>query len=224
VQFAWLQQNWLALCSLSISILALTLSYKKFKHDTRPALRLRRGSEGFEVENVGQAAAVDVTLNLVERVKRPSGILHVVDTLRPGEKSTISAFNWPEALTLKLQRNTFSSMEEIVLRLGGEKIQHDGRTVASYLLTREGKQMVVLRFRAVDGARTFVRMFSPVSDSQDRFTRLMPSNRILRNRLCAFALEKRYAKNPELAPPLPPFELLVHEEENASDETTQRDG
>src|ERR1700687_2826917 len=102
----WLRQNWLALCSLCISILALTLSYNKFKHDTRPALILRRGFEGIEIENVGQAGAIVVTLNLVERIRRRSGKLHVGQILRPGEKSTIGAFDWPKSLTLELERNT----------------------------------------------------------------------------------------------------------------------
>jgi hypothetical protein len=39
----WLKQNWLALSSLAISALAFTLAYRKFSHDTRPALILRCG-------------------------------------------------------------------------------------------------------------------------------------------------------------------------------------
>ena len=207
VMLTWLQHNWLALCSFSISVLAFTLSYKKFKQDTRPALILRRCSEGMEIENVGQVVAVGVTLNLVERVKRPSAKLRVGDTLRPGEKSVISAFDWPEALTVELERNTLSSMEEFVRRMDGQEVRHDARRVASYLLAREGRRIEILRFRAVDGSKTFVRLFSSVRSSQDGFTELVPSYRLLRTRLCAFALEKRYAKNAELAPPLPPFKF-----------------
>jgi|SRR5882724_9487485 len=213
----WLQQNWLALCSFGISLLAFTLSYKKFKHDTRPALILRCGSE-MEIENVGQVVAVGVTLNLVERVRRPSGILHVGNTLRPGEKSTISAFDWPEALTVELEENTLSSMEEMVLRMDGQQVRLDVRRVASYLLSREGKRIVILRFRAVDGSKTFVRLFSSVKSSPDGFTELMPCYRFLRNRLWAYALERWYGKNVELAPPLPPFNFPAHEKGNALEE------
>jgi len=215
---SWLRQNWLALCSLSISVLALTLSYKKFKHDTRPALLLRSGFKGIEVENVGQVVAVGATLSLVERLKRPSGRVHVGDTLRPGEKSTVSAFDWPGALTAELERNTLSSMEEFVLKSDGQEVRYDGRRVASYLLTREGGQILILRFRAGDGSKTFVRLFSVVRSSQNRFAQLMPSWRLLRNRLGAFALEKWYGKNPQLAPP---FKFPVHEEGNALKEETR---
>jgi len=90
--WSWLKQNWLALCSIIISACAFVLSYKRFKRDTRPILILMPGSEGIEIENVGQVVAVNVTLTLVETVKRPSGTLSVLHTLRPSEKSTIGAF------------------------------------------------------------------------------------------------------------------------------------
>jgi hypothetical protein len=204
---SWLQHNWLSLCSFGISVLALTLYYKKFKLDTRPALVLRRGSEGMEIENVGQVVAVGVTLTLVERVKRPSGRLSVADTLRPGEKSTVRAFDWPQALTAELERNTLSPMEEFVRRADGQKVRPDSRRVAFYLLTREGKRIVILRFRAVDGSKTFVRLFQSVKSREGESTVLPPS--VLRNRVWAAALEKLYGRKAELelevAPPLPPF-------------------
>jgi hypothetical protein len=209
---SWLRQNWLALCSLSISVLALILSYKKFKHDTRPALILRHG----EIENVGQVVAVGVTVNLVERIKRPSGKMYVARILKPGEKSAIGASDWPKALTAELERNP-QSMEEIVLKMDGQEVKYDGKRVASHLLTREGNQIVILRFRAVDRSKTIVRLFSPVRSSEGGFIELMPSYRVLRNRLGAFLIEKWYRKNAELAPP---FRFPVHEEGNALEEGT----
>jgi hypothetical protein len=161
-----------------------------------------------EIENVGQVVAVGVTLNLVERTKRPSAELHVARVLRPREKSAIGASRWPKALTLELERNP-RSMEEIVSKIHGQQVEYDGKRVASYLLTREGNQIVILRFRAVDGSRTSVRLFSPVRRSEGRFTELMPCYRVLRNRLGAFLLEKWYRKNAELAAP---FKFPVHEE------------
>lgn len=207
-----LRQNWLALSSFCISVLALILSYKKFKHDTRPALDLRYR----EIENVGQVAAVGITLGLVERTKRPSGKLYVARMLRPGEKSTIEASKWPKALTAELQRNP-RSMEEIVLQQDGQEVKYDGKRVASHLLTREGKQIVILRFRAVDGSRTFVRLFSPTRSSEGRFTEMTPSYRLLRNRLGAFLLERWYGKNAGLKPP---FKFPVHEEGNGIEKET----
>lgn len=218
VMLPWLQQNWLALCGFGISVLAFTLSYRRFKHDTRPALILRGGSEGTEIENVGQVVAVGVALTLVERVKRPSGKLGVADILRPGEKATVRAFDWPEAVAAELERNTLSSTEEFVRRMDGQKVRPDGRRVASYLLSREGKRIVILRFRAVDGSKTSVRLFRSVKGKLDEFTTLRPSYRLFRNRIWAAAVEKLYSGNAEIAPPLPPFEFPLPESGKALEE------
>jgi hypothetical protein len=209
---SWLRQNWLALCGLSISVLALILSYKRFKHDTRPALIVSHS----EIENVGQVVAVGITLNLVERIKRPSGKLHVARILRPSEKSPIGASDWPKALTEELDRNP-GSMEEIVRKKDGQEVHHYGKRVASYLLRREGNQIAILRFRPVDGSKTVVRLFSAVRNSEGRFKELVPCYRVLRNRLGAFLLEKWYRKNAELAPT---FKFPVHEERNALEKGT----
>lgn len=192
-----------------ISVLAFALSYKKFRHDTRPALIMRRISQGegqwwdaIEIENVGQSLAVGVSLTLVERTKRPSGRLHVGDVLKPGESTAVSAFDWPDALAEELDRNTLSPMAEFVLKMDGRSVRPDSRRVAAYLLCRDGKQIVVLRFRVLDGAKTVVRLFSPVKSSKGAFTELIPVYRCLRNRPCAAALQRWYGSNAELAPPL----------------------
>lgn len=200
---SWLQQNWLALFSLSISILALILSYKKFKHETQPALIVKHN----EVENAGRVVVVGLVLKLVERTKRPSGNMHVAKMLRPGEKSPISASHWTKALEAELGRNP-RSMEEIVLKLDGQSVQYDGARVASYLMSRGGNQIIILRFRAVEQAKTFVRLFSAVRNNEGRFVEMRPSFRLLSNRFGAFAVEKWYGKNAEIAPP---FEFPSHE-------------
>jgi hypothetical protein len=201
VIWSWLKQNWLALSSFIISAFAFVLSYKKFKHDTRPILIPTPGPEGVEIENVGQVVAVNVTLTLVETVRRPSGILSVDHILRPGEKSAVSAFNWPDALTVELNSKVLEPMSEFVLRMDGQDVRPNGARVASYLLGREG-MIVILRFRAADGSKTFTRLFL-----SKRSQTLVPGCRLLRNRLCTFVIEKWYAKNAELAPPGTPFEF-----------------
>ena len=202
----WLKQNWLALCGLVISAFAFILSYKKFRHDTRPALILRYRPQGqeVEIENVGQAMAVDVKLPLLERLRRPTATLLVYDTLRPNEKKPISASNWPDALEIDVDKNTLLPLDESVRMIpDGQSVRPKGIRVAYYLMVREGKPIIILRFRAAEGSRTFVRLFSTVKNSG-----LMPCYRLLRNSLGAFILEKCYARNAELAPPskLPPFD------------------
>ena len=112
-------------------------------------------------------------------------------------------FNWPEALTVELNHNTLEPLSEYVRRMDGHDVRPSGERVASYLLGREG-MIVILRFRAADGSKTFARLFLSKKNRK-----LAPVCRLLRNRLCIFVIEKWYAKNAELAPPeppLPPFE------------------
>jgi hypothetical protein len=196
----WLKQNWLALLSFLLSAFAVVLSYRKFTHDTRPTLLLRTSSGGNEIENVGQAVAVNIKLTLVERVKRPSGTLVAPDTLRPGERSIISALDWPEALTADLNQETLEPMSEWVLRMDGRKVHPNGARVAAYLLARE-RIIVILRYGAGDGPTMFVRLFSRAKMNPRKFPQLVPVPRPMRNRLCAFLIERFYGKNAELAPP-----------------------
>jgi len=77
-----------------------------------------------------------------------------------------------------------------------------GARVASYLLARE-RIIVILRYRAGDGSKTFVRLFLRAKGNPKNFAELVPVFRLLRNRLCASVVEKIYKKNPELAPPFP---------------------
>jgi hypothetical protein len=107
-------------------------------------------------------------------------------------------------------------MEEIVLRMKGQEVQPDDRRVASYLLARDKKPIIIMRFRAVDAPKLFVRLFSRVKSSQDTFNELIRSHRLFRNRPCAFVLEKWYGKNAELAPPSPPFKFPKHDENATS--------
>lgn len=202
----WLQTNWLALSGFMVGVLALTLTYKKFKHDTRPALVLRRGSERLEIENVSRLVAVGITLTLLERTKRPSAALGVTDTLRPGEKSPVRAFDWPEAVAVEMGHNTLEPFSEWVLKMDGHDVHPTGERVASYLLAREGGQILILRFRGVDGSKTLVRLFRSAKIRRDPSTVLRPS--FLRNRVWAAVLEKLYARNAELRPAscLPPFD------------------
>ncbi len=212
---ALLKQNWMAPCSLIISALAFVLSYRRFKHDTRPKLILSAVPEGIEIENVGQVVAVNITLTLVERVKRPSGKLSVSHALRPGDKATVGASDWTDALTAELNRHTLEPMSEFVLRSSGRAVRPAGARVAFYLMARE-KTTAILRFRAADGSKTFVRLIS-ARRNQEGFPEFVPAWRPLGNRLSALMIERWYAKNAEIAPP----SSLPRLEAGASDPTPE---
>ncbi|HWQ53406.1 MAG TPA: hypothetical protein VN442_06960 [Bryobacteraceae bacterium] len=199
----WLKQNWSVLGNVGsavLSISAFVLSYRKYKHDTRPVLVLRRAKGGFAIENFGRGIAAGVSVRLIERTRRPSAALYVEDLLKPDSRCLVSAGGYPEELVAEMERNSaYSSFEDVIRSLHGEQLKPTGEHVASYLLTREGKQIVLLRFRTVDGSRASVRLFSPATHD-DGFVELVPYNRILCNRTSAFVLEKRYGTNSILAP------------------------
>lgn len=198
---SWIKQNWLALSSIIIAMSAFVLAYMKYKHDTRPALVLRRSKGGFEIENLGQGIAVGVSLSLIERASRPSARLHVEDVLKPGAKSSVAGFDYPEDLLSEMETNhVYSSFDDCVRRSAGERIKPSGGTVGSYVLTRKGKQILILRFRVVDGSKTFVRLFIPATTERG-FVEVKPSSRVFRNRLTALLLQALYARNSQFAPP-----------------------
>lgn len=198
--FPWLQHNWLALCSFVVSASAFAISYKKYKHDTRPRLIIRQGPAGLLVENVGAATAVWVSLRILQRTKRASSRLHVEDVLKVGESSEILAFDYPDDVRVEVLQNTLGSMEEFVLLQAGQDVQPTGGRVAAYLLTRNYRQIVVLRFGGAAEWKRWVRLFS-VRNVVDGRGDLVPSNRLLSNRFCVSMLEKRYAANAQYAPP-----------------------
>lgn len=178
-----------------------SLLSEEFSYETRPALIVRRGSNGFEIENVGQTTAVGITLNLVERAARPTGKLHVGGILRPAETSGIFATDWPEELKPELAERP-ASFEERIRRLHGEEVQqYDGERVASHLLTRPGRQILILRFRILDGSKTYVRLFSPARKREQRPLEVLPTHPLMQNRIFASTIEKWHASKSQFRPP-----------------------
>ena len=93
-----------------------------------------------------------------------------------------------------------SSFEDVVRLSSGEQIMYKGSQIASYLLNRAGKPLMVVRFRRVTGSKTFVRIFSPKTADRGSIG-LVPWPRIFCSRLSAFILRRRYGRNAILAPP-----------------------
>jgi hypothetical protein len=149
-----------------------------------------------EIENLGPVPAVDISLTLIERVKRPSGKLSVRGMLKAGEKTSISAYDYPETLEAELGPGSF---EEIIRNLDGEKVRIPPTRIARYLLLRDGGQLLVMRYRTPDSARQMVRLFSVVR-LRERFPSLKLNWGPL-VRLYAKFLEWRFRRNSVFAPP-----------------------
>jgi len=208
----------LSLCSLVASIVALRLSYVKWWRETQPILYPRGVSKvhssSVEIENVGPVTAVDIALTLIETVKRPSGKLSVPDMLKPGEKSTVSAYDYPEAVEAELPLEFFEDIvyksEQIIHESEGNALSN-GRDVripatriAHHLLFRAGGQLLVIKYRAPDRAKQIVRLFAGFRRG-DGFPQFKPGWKLLAGFRARLA-EWRYRHNSEFAPP---FKLLA---------------
>ena len=112
-----------------------------------------------EIENVGPAPAVGISLTLLERVKRPSARLSASNILRPGDKATISAYEYPQTVEAEVAQNTLLPMEYTMRWLDEDNVHLDSRRVAHYLLSRAGEQYLVVRYGVVDGSKEIVRIF-----------------------------------------------------------------
>ena len=171
-----------------------------------------------DIENLGPVPAVDISLTLIERVKRPSGKLSVQDMLKAGEKTTISAYDYPETVEAELGPGSF---EEIIRNLEGEKVRIPPTRIARHLLLRDGGQLLVVRYRAPDSAKQIVHLFSVVR-RRERFPALKPNWKPLVGLYAKF-LEWRFRRRSVFAPPskLPSF-LTSGEGENKGTGNTRR--
>lgn len=197
--WSFVKQNWLALCSLAMSLAAVSLSYVKLRRETRPLLHVRMIAGRAEIENLGPVTAVNISLRLIERVRRPSGKLSVTEILRPGEKAAVSAYDYPEAVKEGFTQNCGLSFEAVISELAGEDVKIPSDRIASYLLSREGNPTLIIRYREVDGFKRIVRVLSPFK-RENRFTQLKPSWKLFASVYARF-LERRYGGNSEFAMP-----------------------
>jgi hypothetical protein len=203
--WVYLKQHWtdfFSSCALVMSIVSLRLSYLRFHATARPVLYLKCAS-AVEIENIGPVAAVDICLALIERVKRPSGRLSAPEILNPGGKSNISAYQYPETVTKELPAGSF---EEKIMKLEGQEGRSHPSRIARHLLLRDGRQLLVVRYRPPDGTRQIVRLFS-VARRANGFSCLKQRPKVLVAFRARF-FEWRYRHNSELAPP-PNFAALL---------------
>jgi hypothetical protein len=157
---AFLRLNWLALGSLLISLFAVWLSYARLRRESRPILHIYFAGK-LTIENVGSAAAVDLTAKLLEPRRRSSGKLMLFGSVlrAQGGKANVSAWDWPKELEAEIRKNRLLSVEDTIMRLHGEEPPLAPDLVAQYLVSRPGGQLLAIRYRIADSPRTHVRLF-----------------------------------------------------------------
>jgi hypothetical protein len=197
----FLRSNWVAIVSLS-GWVSTWIAYQKLKRDTRPALHVSHVTQmphTVEIENVGPTVVVNLALGLIERTRRPSGRLSTVQTLRPGERAQVSAYACPHSLSAEVEATRYLPPEHTILRLSGKDTRISGPLMAEYLLTRDGGQLLTLRYRVADSTKTCVRMFSTVRRG-DGFVDFKP-RRTMSTRPYVRLPEVWNKHNPEFAAP-----------------------
>lgn len=197
--------QWVALAvsfgSALASGYAVSLHRRKLRYDTTPILNVCRGQRGAtQIENTGPAAATGISLCLIERSKRPSGRLAGTDILRTKESLTIYAYDYPKELEDEMRKERLLSVEDVILRLHGQKPRIASELIAEYLLSREGNQLLVVHYRVAGESKIRRRVYRHTKNSQG-FTEFVPCGKIMSNRFIVHLLQRWNSRNSQFAPP-----------------------
>ncbi len=201
----------IALLALLASILGIMISRRVARRTTEPVLTLHVPEPLFnthaELMNTGAVPATSIEIELIEKRKRASALLHVDGFLGPGDSpSPIRALNFPRELIDQLRKDVVDPVITgfIVdrIRKGDPnpvnnprdpiEIEHWERQIALHLLTRQGGQRIIISCAVPDQRRQH-RIYK-VSNRAGLETCKLPV------RIHAWYLRHRYNKNAELEP------------------------
>lgn len=132
-------------------------------------LSIRESTGGtIEIVNTGNKTANDIELELVEKERRVSGRLAAKNSLSKDQAATLSAYDGPQELHAEFNQHRSISFEATLRRLRGEDVTVPPDRLAHYLLTRKGKQVLVVSYGIPDSTKRIVRIFVPAKTGQQR--------------------------------------------------------
>jgi hypothetical protein len=190
--------NGLALSvSVALSVVALFISYRAMRQNTVPVISVRESSTGgIEIVNTGSITAIDIELELVERTRRPSGRLVSKKSLSKDEAAIISAFDCLDDVHKEYPARDF---EARIRRFRGEETRTAPNDLARHLLSRDGKQLLIVSYGVPDSPKRITRIFDPIMHA-DRSVRFrLKKKRSARAYSMIYRL--RYSGFPVYAPP-----------------------
>ncbi len=202
----------IAFLALLASVPAIMISRRVARRTTEPVLTLHVPDPLFnthsELMNTGAVPATSIEIELIEKRKRASALLHVASFLNPGDQCPILALNFPFRLIDELRENHAIADPVLTgfmvdrIRTGDPnpannprdpiEIDHWERQIALHLLTRQGGQRIIISC-AVPDERRQQRIFKMSKRSGLQMCRLPV-------RIHAWYLRHRYNKNAELRP------------------------
>jgi hypothetical protein len=201
----------IAFLALLVSIPAIMISRRVARRTTEPVLTLHVPDPLFnthaELMNTGAVPATSIEIELIEKRKRASALLHVNGFLGPDDPPCpIRALNFPRELIDQLRKDV---VDPVItgfiadrIRTGDPnpvnnprdpiEIEHWERQIALRLLTRQGGQRIIISCSVPDERRQ-QRVYK-VSKSSGLQMCKFPV------RIHAWYLRFRYNKNAELRP------------------------
>jgi hypothetical protein len=155
--------------SVLLSVVALLISHRALRQNTVPVISVRESSTGgIEIVNTGSITAIDIELKLIERTRRPSGRLVSKKSLSKDEAAIISAFDCLDDVHKEYPPRDF---EARIRRFHGEETRTAPDDLARHLLSRDGKQLLVVSYGIPDSPKRITRIFDPTmhADRSVRF-------------------------------------------------------
>lgn len=153
----------LAIPAFIVSLWAVIISRTVARRTTEPILMLRilRLVSGarIELQNMGAVTTTGIRLDLIEKQRRSSALLHVNDTLATGESCPIIARDFPEELNAEFRDQNWEDANTAILRFSRimnndpNPVETPPDQMAFHLLTRKGGQRIILSCAIPDKAR-----------------------------------------------------------------------
>ena len=164
----------IAFLALLASIPAIMISRRVARRTTEPVLTLHVPDPLFnthaELMNTGAVPATSIEIELIEKRKRASALLHVNGFLSPDDPPCpIHALNFPSKLIDELRKSHQVTDQALIgfmtnrIRTGDPnpvnnpqdpiEIEHWARQIALHMLTRQGGQRIIISCALPDGRR-----------------------------------------------------------------------
>jgi hypothetical protein len=202
----------IAFLALLASIPAIMISRKVARRTTEPVLTPHVPQPFLnylaELINTGAVPATNIEVELIEKRKRASALLHVTAFLKPGDQCPILALNFPPKLIDELRKKhdvtdpvltsfivdriTTGDLNPVNNPQDPIEIEHWEHRIALHLLTRPGGQRIIISCAVPDGRRQ-QRIYKVSKRSGLQMCKLPVG-------IHAWWLRLRYSKTAELRP------------------------
>lgn len=153
----------LAVLSFAVSVWSILISRTAARRTTEPILTLQILSPAYgghiDLLNSGAVPATGIRIELIEKRRRPSAVLHVDETLAIDESCTTLAWNFPDELNDEFRdQHPFGDATTDLLNIhrssnNERPVAYPEDQMAFHLLTRQGGQRIIVSCAIPDRPR-----------------------------------------------------------------------